>query len=196
MTFGTWNAHDPLTVGEKMKAVREARGLTQADVAKQLGIAQAHISRLEKGKAKPSGQLIKLFAQTFAVPEKWILSEEETEKPSLESVEEIADAFQTMVLRVALGYLTVLNIEIERTYHRIKEAESAAWHMGGTHPRHFFEDGDFEAIRVPFDHPLRDNLVDLRNNFDSVINSLKGMKRMVDEKLDIAKVPPGFEKEE
>jgi transcriptional regulator with XRE-family HTH domain len=36
--------------GSKLRAIREAKGLTLTDVAKQAGIAPAHLSRVERGR--------------------------------------------------------------------------------------------------------------------------------------------------
>ena len=42
-----------MTITETIKAVREAAGLTQTDVAKSAGISQAYLSQLEAGKKDP-----------------------------------------------------------------------------------------------------------------------------------------------
>ena len=40
---------NPLT--EELRKVREKQGLTQADVARHIGLPQSHISRIEQGKS-------------------------------------------------------------------------------------------------------------------------------------------------
>lgn len=49
------------TIGEMLKELREKKGLTQKELAKELSITRQAISELERGKAKPSVDvLIKL----------------------------------------------------------------------------------------------------------------------------------------
>jgi len=40
---------DPRHIGERLLTERRRRGLTQADVAREVGVSQSHISGIEKG---------------------------------------------------------------------------------------------------------------------------------------------------
>lgn len=49
-------------IGEKIKILRKARGLTQEQLAELIGIDEKHLSRLEKGYHSPNYTLIKKLA--------------------------------------------------------------------------------------------------------------------------------------
>ena len=50
-------------VGEKLREVRTAEGLTQAAVAERLGVSPAYVQKLESGRANPTlGQLATVAA--------------------------------------------------------------------------------------------------------------------------------------
>ena len=52
----------------RIKELRAARGLTQADLARQVGVRRETIVFLEQGKYNPSLQLAYLIAKTFELP--------------------------------------------------------------------------------------------------------------------------------
>ena len=45
--------HARMAIQNRLRELREARGLTQVDVAEKLGVSQAHVSRVESGYEKP-----------------------------------------------------------------------------------------------------------------------------------------------
>ena len=54
--------------GAEFRAIREGLGLTQAELAEWLGMAQPHISRIERGERQPTRQqaaAIRLLQMTF-----------------------------------------------------------------------------------------------------------------------------------
>lgn len=60
-------------IGERIKKLRKARGLSQADFAKRLGVHKGHISRLETGTANPSEQLLNGICREFEARKEWII---------------------------------------------------------------------------------------------------------------------------
>jgi transcriptional regulator with XRE-family HTH domain len=55
-------------VGPRLRRVREQRGVTLTEVAKQTGISKSTLSRLENGQRRPSLELLLPLAQTYRVP--------------------------------------------------------------------------------------------------------------------------------
>jgi transcriptional regulator with XRE-family HTH domain len=55
-------------LGAWIKEQRLKRAWTQDELADMLGLAQPHVSRLEKGLAQPTLQLLAALARIFAVP--------------------------------------------------------------------------------------------------------------------------------
>lgn len=49
----------------RLREVREARNLSQADLARLAGVAQCHISDLERGRRKPSFEVLVRLAKAL-----------------------------------------------------------------------------------------------------------------------------------
>jgi transcriptional regulator with XRE-family HTH domain len=47
--FRNWLVHNPRDIGRAIAGVRAERGLTQAQLAEELGIDRAYLARLESG---------------------------------------------------------------------------------------------------------------------------------------------------
>ena len=60
-------------VADRIKAIREQKGLTQADLAKQLGITRSSVNAWEQGISVPSTQYIVELAGLFRVSADYLL---------------------------------------------------------------------------------------------------------------------------
>ena len=60
------------TIYERIKAVRNALGLSQADFVKPLGIKQGHYSDVERGAKKPSDTLLIAMTYRYAINPLWL----------------------------------------------------------------------------------------------------------------------------
>ena len=58
-----------LSMGTKIKDLREKAGMTQTELADKLGLSKSVISAYEKGIRNPSFKVLPLLAQTFNVTE-------------------------------------------------------------------------------------------------------------------------------
>jgi transcriptional regulator with XRE-family HTH domain len=58
---------DEKTIARRLRDIRRRRGLTQTEVAKQLGIDQTLVSNYERGAARLHGALVAGFAKTLRV---------------------------------------------------------------------------------------------------------------------------------
>ena len=54
--------------GEKLRALRQRRGLSQQKLADELGFSRIHLHHLEVGKRNPHAVLLVRISQIFAVP--------------------------------------------------------------------------------------------------------------------------------
>ena len=61
---------------EKIRKLRKERGLSQAQMADLTSVHKAHFSRIERGKYKPSIELLKNIAQSLNVTTDYLLNEE------------------------------------------------------------------------------------------------------------------------
>lgn len=60
--------HGAATLGQTIRAAREARGLTQAELAGRADVAQAYLSYLEQDKREPSLSIAARIARELAIP--------------------------------------------------------------------------------------------------------------------------------
>ena len=60
-------------VAERIKRLREIKGLTQAELAKYLGITRSSVNAWEQGISVPSTQYIVELARTFGVSTDYLL---------------------------------------------------------------------------------------------------------------------------
>ena len=66
---------------EKLKALREAKGYTQEDIAGKLNIARQSVSKWEQGINEPDIETLKRLAEIFECSVDELLSEEEPKQP-------------------------------------------------------------------------------------------------------------------
>ena len=74
--------------GQRLKEIREAQGMSQAAVAKHLGISRSSYFNWENGKTKPNQKNLSVLAELFGVAETYFLSEHEIVEVYLELNEE------------------------------------------------------------------------------------------------------------
>lgn len=65
----------PTTLGERLRKLREAQGLTQVKLASQVGISDSLIAQIETGKVQPSLNTLEKLADTFGVSVDYFLIE-------------------------------------------------------------------------------------------------------------------------
>lgn len=68
-----------MLIGERLRQLREERGLTRADVEQSSGLMRSYISRVELGQTIPSLEALERFAAALAVPLYWLFYVEEPE---------------------------------------------------------------------------------------------------------------------
>lgn len=64
-----------MSFGENLKASRKKQGLTQADLAKIIGMARPNISRIESGRFNPSMLTIQRLARALGTHPSTLLEE-------------------------------------------------------------------------------------------------------------------------
>jgi transcriptional regulator with XRE-family HTH domain len=62
-----WDTHAML-IGERIRAIREAKNLIQGDIYKRSGLRAAYVSRVEHGHRTPSVETLEKFAHALGVP--------------------------------------------------------------------------------------------------------------------------------
>ena len=79
-------------IAEKIKMLRESKGMTQSDLARRLGITRSGVNAWEMGISVPSTQYVVELAQLFGVSSDYLLGLPTTATLSVEGLddEEIA----------------------------------------------------------------------------------------------------------
>ena len=57
-----------MLIGERLKALREAKNLSQGDIENRTGLARVYISRVENGHTVPSIETLEKLARALEVP--------------------------------------------------------------------------------------------------------------------------------
>lgn len=65
------------TAGQRIKELRETKGLSQKEFAQMIGISPTHISKVEAKKDKPSDRVLRLISLKFQVSFEWLLTGQE-----------------------------------------------------------------------------------------------------------------------
>ena len=76
------------SLADKIKLLRENSGLTQAGIARQLGISRSGVNAWEMGLSVPSTQYILELAKTFGVSTDFLLGINNTSTISVEGLSE------------------------------------------------------------------------------------------------------------
>lgn len=57
-----------MLIGERIRALRELKGLSQGDIEKRCGLLRVYISRVENGHTVPAVETLEKFAHALEVP--------------------------------------------------------------------------------------------------------------------------------
>ncbi len=57
-----------MLIGDRIRAIREAKNLSQGDIEQRCGLLRAYISRVENGHTVPSVETLEKLARAFEVP--------------------------------------------------------------------------------------------------------------------------------
>lgn len=63
-------------MGERIKQLRKALGLTQTEFGEQVGLTRSAMQNIEYGRNGPSRSAIQLICNTFSVNERWLVAGE------------------------------------------------------------------------------------------------------------------------
>ncbi|MBO5248943.1 MAG: helix-turn-helix transcriptional regulator [Clostridia bacterium] len=75
-------------IADKVKLLREAQGMTQADLARKLGVTRSGVNAWEMGITVPSTQYVAALAGVFDVSSDYLLGIEKTATVSVEGLTE------------------------------------------------------------------------------------------------------------
>ncbi|MEX0803153.1 MAG: helix-turn-helix transcriptional regulator [Candidatus Binatia bacterium] len=79
-------AKDREKIGERLRAAREAAGLTQGQIAKKLGIHRPSISEIEAGRRRVSAEELAEMASAYGIQVGWITGNEAETSPENDKI--------------------------------------------------------------------------------------------------------------
>lgn len=104
-------------LSKRIKKFRKDMGVSQTVLAFSLGVNQGHISKIERGEANPSEQLIKLICKTYEINEEWLREGRGSRSPRLplktEELRSLALGFKEDEYRALKRYLKLLFGQLE-----------------------------------------------------------------------------------
>ena len=120
-----------MTVGQRIKAAREKKGLTQRYVAQESGVNVALLQLYEYGKRNPKDDQLKKIADAIGVPPESLRPPKiETEIELLYALREISNKFGTVLVEdegrsvhIRLNQLQLVSSEEGKPADNIKEAK-------------------------------------------------------------------------
>lgn len=111
----------------RVKELRKELGMSQVEFSKNLGVTNAHISKIEKGGTVPSEALIKLISKEYSVNSEWLkdgkkpMFNEDLEYYTTENMEmannklnkllSCSDSIRNIISEINLTFADILELE-------------------------------------------------------------------------------------
>lgn len=166
-------------IGSRIKIIREEYHITQVDFANRLGVTNAHISKIEKGKTVPSTALIKLICSEFRINEEWL-----TKGISPMLIEELETATEIQIEKAMMMFNKSLN-----TDNPIIRAEVAKLYNS------FVSLISFERIQSEYVYDYLIKCQSLLNDMNNIFEIMKNYAYNNQQFIDIADISSIFEKQ-
>lgn len=85
------------TLGERIRYAREAKGLSQSDIARHFGISRISVLNWEHDDTRPKVERIQKLAEVLGVSEEWLLSAKgkppTRRRKSVSKIDELLEGF-------------------------------------------------------------------------------------------------------
>lgn len=94
-------------LGERLKSLRQEKGLSQRDLAKKLNISASAIAMYETSKREPDSELLKRISEFFGVSIDYLLGTTDIPSPTVQIKDAVSD-----------------DPELKEFYEEMKERES------------------------------------------------------------------------
>lgn len=88
------------TFSEKLKLIRRANNLTQAEFAKTIGVSRVNLTNLELGKVKPTPVFINCLSMMYHIDKDWLTDDSNDDlsvlNGSVNLVSQIMEKYQSL----------------------------------------------------------------------------------------------------
>ncbi len=109
---------DYYAIGQRIRKIRKARGLSQEDLSEKIGISITHMSHIETGNTKMSLQVLVDLAAALEVRTDELLYEQRPSErnASIEAITQILNTCTTQQLRVLEDIIKTAKISLSKNY--------------------------------------------------------------------------------
>lgn len=105
-----------MTTGEKIQALRKARGWSQEELASQIGVSRQAVSRWESDSTKPEAEKLLALSDTFGVSTDYLLRDDGAVCAAPSPAGQAPDWFAWAM--TAFGGITLFVLKILSSIHR------------------------------------------------------------------------------
>lgn len=102
-----------ITIGQQLKARREAHGLTQTEVASRLGMTRSNVSQLEAGKIRTSLDILAAYAELVDAAFLCEVQDDRTRPKIIVQLGQIWDRLPVDKQEILLGIVEILTKQVE-----------------------------------------------------------------------------------
>lgn len=120
------------TIGERIRLRRSVLGITQRELANQVGVSMAAVSLWEKGNTDPGAAKLELLAKSLGCPTEWLLSGDKSyqlnrfqDQPLAQQQKDISQLESLLALLPESARLDVLNYAREKLNEHMQELKRA-----------------------------------------------------------------------
>ena len=113
---------DYFKIGQQIRRYRKAHGLSQEQLAEQIGISVTHMSHIETGNTKLSLPVLVDIAKTLEIQTDDLLSEKPSERyTSFHELTELLEGCSTQHIRIIADVVKATKIALEKYANNQKE---------------------------------------------------------------------------
>ncbi len=118
-----WYSGDHATFGDRLTAARDAQGLTQAQVARRLGVKLKTVQGWENDTSEPRANKLQMVAGFLNVSMRWLLTGEGDGVPEPATQEDLAQDAQIILkdMRGLRAEMTRMSNELGRMEKRLRQ---------------------------------------------------------------------------
>jgi transcriptional regulator with XRE-family HTH domain len=99
-----------MVIGDKLKALREQKKLSQGDIEKRTGLLRCYISRVENGHTVPSVYTLEKMARALEVPMYRLFTDEDhVKKPNIPAEDRVSRAANSKQERELWAFAKLLS---------------------------------------------------------------------------------------